>query len=142
MKRNEYVIFYNYQGQSWFIVDFAQYNFLIDTTVNPDFADRFKRLSRAKYWRDKLNEWFPEFDFNIVRLKSIGVPEGYTVNLGNAMFAREVGDVSFNLTMSPMFARRYKRTEAEIVKHGLALRYNEPSFRVRPYWLVTRPVIY
>lgn len=142
MKRNEYVVFYNYQGQSRFIMDFGRYDFLVDTTVNPDFADRFKGLARAKYWRDKLNEWFPEFDFCIVRLKDIGVPEGYTVNLGNAMFAREVGDVSFNLTMSPMFARRYKRTEAEIVKRRLALRYNEPSFRVRPYWLVPRTIIY
>lgn len=134
MKRNDYVIFYNHQGQSRFIMDFEQYDFLVDTTVNPDFANRFVGLSHAKYWRNKLNEWFPEFDFGIVRVKRIGKPEGYTVNLGNAMFAREVTGMSFNLTMSPVFAKRYKRTEAKLMRTMLALRYNEPSFRVRPYW--------
>lgn len=134
MKQNKYVVFYNCQGQSRFIMDFSQYDFLVDTTVNPDFAKRFVGLAHAEYWRDKLNEWFPEFDFGIARLKNIGVPKGYTVNLGNAMFAREVSDVSFNLTLSPMFARQYKRAKAMLVRTRLCLRYNEPSFRVRPYW--------
>ena len=136
MKKNKYVIFYNYHDQSRFIVDFGKHDFLVDTTVNPDFADRFAGWSYARYWRNKLNEWFPEFDFHIIRLKNIGAPKGYTVNLGNAMFAREVSDVSFNLTLSPMFARRYKKTEAMLVKARLCLRYNEPSFRVRPYWCI------
>lgn len=134
MKRNEYVIYYNKQGRSWFIIDFDDSDFLIDTTANPDFADRFTGLAYAEYWRDKLNGWFPEFDFHIVRLKNIGKPEGYTVNLGNAMFARDVNDESFTLTLSPRFARRYKRAEAHIVRVLLHMRYNEPSFRVRPYW--------
>lgn len=134
MKRNEYVIYYNKQGRSWFIIDSDDPGFLIDTTANPCFAGRFTGLARAKYRRDKLNGWFPEFDFHIVRLKNIGKPEGYTVNLGNAMFAREVNDESFTLTLSPRFARRYKRAEAHAKRVLLRLRYNEPSFRVRPYW--------
>ncbi len=142
MKQNKYVIFYNSQGQSRFVMDFDPRRFKLDTTSNPDFAKRFAGLALTKEWRDKLNNLFPYLDFCFVRLKDIGTPKGYTVNLGNAMFVREDVGMSFNLSIYPVFARKYKKAEAERARTMLANRYNEPYFRVRPYWLAPGTIIY
>lgn len=134
MKQNKYLLYYNYQHQTRFVIEFDAHRFTLNTTSNPDYAKRFDSLAYVKVWFNDLSEMFPEYEWSYVRLKNIGLPTGYTVNLGNCMFVRDNGN-SFILTQAPYFAEKHSnRQKAERLRDTLANMYDEPYFRVRPFW--------